>query len=112
MSGGRYAPFLVHVAAAPSVVEGSTNSPAAAVQRCVACGVILIDNTAWLEDRVAVATFGAEAGTEVPDGPSWWPAGALVATDKEPGSHQAAITYVVEEGTPLGDDERPCVGAG
>ncbi len=111
MSGGRYAPYVVHVAGAPAVTPSGT-SPAHALQRCVACGVTLIDNTAWLEDRVAVATFGADAGTEVPDGPTWYEAGALVATDKEPGSHQASITYVVESGTPLGDDERPCVGAG
>lgn len=88
----RKAPFLVHVA----------GSPMALVQRCIACHTILTDNTGWAEGRVAVMD-GDDSG------PSWWPVGQKIATDKEPGSCSASMTYVVE-GDELGDDEQPCVG--
>lgn len=91
---GRPPPLLVHVAGEPQPDH---------LQRCVPCGTVLTDNRAWLEGNVAVMD-GDDSG------PSWWPAGALVATDKKPGSHQPSITYVVESGTPLDDDERSCVG--
>lgn len=90
----RPAPLLVHVAGAP----GDDH-----LQRCVPCGTVLTDNRAHFEGR-RVVLVGDPA-----DEPSWWPAGALVATDKEIGSHRASITYVVESGTPLDDDEQPCV---
>jgi hypothetical protein len=90
------APLVVHVAGAADGL----------VQRCVACGAELYDNRAWFEGQAAVLT-----GTgETEDGPSWWPVGALVATDKD-GSGQPScrpsITYVIE-GRPLEDDEHPC----
>lgn len=90
----RLAPLLVHVAGEP---QGDH------LQYCIPCGTVLTDNRAWFTGDVAVVD-GDDAG------PSWWPAGALVATDKEPGSHQPSITYVVDGG-PLDDDEQPCVGA-
>lgn len=92
----RLAPFVVHVA----------GEPADWLQRCVACGVVLTDNTAWPAGRVAVA------GDDDPHGgPSWWPVSALVATDKVEGSNRASCTYTVEPGRALDDDERPCVTA-
>jgi hypothetical protein len=95
----RRAPLLlVHVAGEPTPDH---------LQRCVPCGTVLTDNTGWWEGRVAVPTLGDD--DPGPAGPSWWPSGALVATDKEIGSHRASITYVVESGTPLDDDEKPCV---
>lgn len=95
---GRQAPFVVHVAGAPEV----HTSPPSAVQRCVACGAALIDNTGWLHDQVAVPE-GDDSG------PAWWPVTALVATDKEPGTCKPSMTYVVEQGRALDDDEQPCV---
>jgi hypothetical protein len=83
------APFVVHTAGAP--VD--------ALQRCVPCGFVLTDNTAWFEGRVAIPIGQDDHG------PSWWPSGALVATDKN-GSH-VSITYVVD-GRHLAPDEIPC----
>lgn len=85
------APFVVHTAGPPT----------GAVQRCGTCGFVIMDNTAWFEGCVMVMN-GDDCG------PSWWPFGALVATDKADGC--ASITYVVE-GRELDADERPCAGA-
>lgn len=85
------APFVVHTAAMPGPDL---------IQRCVACGTVLVDNTAWAEGRVAVL-----AGDD--RGPTWWPQAALVATDKVPGSCAPSITYTID-GRALDDDERPC----
>jgi hypothetical protein len=88
--------FAVHVAGEP----GGDH-----VQRCVPCGAVLTDNRPWWEGRVAVPE-GSER-----DGPSWWPAGALVATDKthdgrpHPGG---SMTYAVDPTRRLDNDERPC----
>lgn len=84
-------PFIVHVAGNPQTDH---------LQHCVACGVLLLDNRPWYEGRVAVPV-GQEN-----DGPGWWPAGALVATDKQPG--QAGMTYVIEKDQPLSANEMPC----
>lgn len=83
-------PFTVHTAGQP----GNDH-----LQRCVPCGVVLTDNTAWAEGRVAVMD-GDDTG------PPWWPVGALVATDKIPG--RASMTYTVEGGRPLAADEAAC----
>ncbi len=90
--------LVVHVAGAPQPDH---------LQRCVPCGTVLTDNRAWWSDQ------GVAVWSDSPDdaGPSWWPAGALVATDKQPGSTAPSITYVIEEGIPLDDDEKPCVSA-
>lgn len=84
-------PFLVHVAGNPQDDH---------LQHCVACGAPLMDNRPWYEGRVAVPV-----GQET-DGPGWWPAGALVATDKQPGT--AGMTYVVDKDRPLSADEMAC----
>lgn len=86
------APFVVHIAA----------NPVGMVQSCSACGWPLMDNTAWTEGRVAVPD--ADAGR----GPSWWPAGQRIATDK-PTPDRGGVTYTVND-RPLGDDERLCAG--
>lgn len=88
-------PVLVHVAGEPQPDH---------LQRCVPCGTVLNDNRSWWAGTVAVMD-GDDTG------PSWWPVGALVATDKEPGSHQPSITYVIEQSVGLDDNERPCVSA-
>lgn len=87
------APFVVHTAAAP----------AGAVQHCGICGAVLIDNTAWFDGNVMIPVGQDDRG------PSWWPFGALVATDKD-GSRSSSITYVVD-GRELAADERLCAGA-
>lgn len=88
------APFVVHTAAAAI----------GWVQPCAACGWPLIDNTAWAEGRVAVPIEDDGRG------PSWWPVGAQVATDKA-SSRDGGMTYVVApDGRPLDDDERLCGG--
>lgn len=94
MTGGRRAPFIVHVAGEPSTDHR---------QRCVPCGTVLTDNRPWWSEDGVALVDGDERG------PSWWPAGALVATDKEPDSHHASVTYVVDADRGLDDDERPCV---
>lgn len=96
-------PFLVHVAGAPTVRAATANTAASALQTCVPCGATLLDNTAWLEGNVAVMD-GDER-----DGPTWWPAGALVATDRHHAGGGPVITYVVEANTSLDDDEQSCV---
>lgn len=97
MSGHRLPPFVVHVAGAPQDDH---------LQRCVPCGAVLTDNRGWWSEQ-GVAVWSSD--DTAPAGPSWWPAGALVATDREPGSPHASMTYVIEAGIPLGDDERSCV---
>jgi len=87
------APFVVHVASAP----------VGATQSCAACDFVLTDNSAWFEGRVAVP-----AGDDS-RGPSWWPNGAQVATDKTATS-RGGMTYLVDD-RPLDDDERYCAGA-
>jgi hypothetical protein len=87
--------FLVHVAGVPAPDH---------IQRCVACGVELLDNRARAEGRVAVSD--GDAGR----GPTWWPPGALVATDKPRNGTGVSMTYVVDGGD-LDDDERPCTPA-
>lgn len=84
-------PFIVHTAAAPGPDM---------LQRCVLCGFVLTDNTAWAEGRIAVME-GDDSG------PSWWPAAALVATDKTPGSAMASCTYTLD-GRGLDHDEQLC----
>lgn len=91
-------PMLVHVAGEPGPDH---------LQRCVACGFVLTDNTAWWSEG-GVAVWSPD-GDAADAGPSWWPSGALVATDKEPGSGKPSITYTVDAAIPLDDDERPCV---
>ncbi len=83
-------PFTVHIA----------GKPHDHVQHCVPCGAVLIDNTAWAEGRVAVPVGQENTG------PGWWPAGALIATDKQPG--ESGMTYVVDKDRPLGADEVAC----
>lgn len=86
-------PFVVHTAAAPA---GNT-------QHCASCGWTLQDNTPWAEGRVAVM-----AGDD--RGPIWWPTGARIATDHpEPGA--GGMTYAVDDGRALAEDERLCAGA-
>lgn len=87
-------PFLVHVAGAPGA-DGQ--------QRCVPCGVVLLDARPQLEGRAMIPDG------QPYDGPSWWPPGALVATDKVEGSREPSMTYVVDQARGLADDERPCV---
>lgn len=88
-------PFTVHVAGEPSSDHR---------QRCVPCGVVLMDNTAWWEQGVAVPV-GQDN-----ERPGWWPAGALIATDRQPEQASASITYVVDGRVDghLDADERPC----
>lgn len=88
------APFVVH----------TTAPPVGWVQRCASCGWVLQDNTAWFEGRVAVPTEDADRG------PSWWPTGDRIATDKTtPGA--GGMTYAVgPEGRSLDADERYCAG--
>lgn len=85
--------FEVHVAGEPAGDH---------IQRCVACGAVLIDNRPWWEGRVAVPVDDAATA-----GPSWWPVGALVATDKRRDGTGGGMTYTVD-GRGLADDERPC----
>lgn len=87
--------FLVHVAGEPGPDH---------MQRCVPCGAVLLDNRPWWEGRVAVPDGNADRGAV------WWPAGALVATDKPRNGRGVSMTYVVE-GAALDDDERPCTPA-
>lgn len=60
-----------------------------------------MDNTAWAEGRMAVPE-GDERG------PSWWPAGQRIATDK-PTPGAGGMTYVLND-RPLAEDERYCAG--
>lgn len=86
-------PFTVHTAA----------PPIGWVQSCAACGFVLLDNTAWSEGRVAVME-GDDRG------PSWWPAGQRIGTDKT-ADQRGGMTYVVNPpARPLADDERVCAG--
>lgn len=86
--------FVVHVAARP----GDDH-----LQRCVACGWTLADNQGWWSaEGVAVWSDGAGHA-----GPSWWPAGALIGTDKTAAT-RGGMTYVHPTGRPLGADERAC----
>ena len=97
MTAGRpksMPPVLVHVAGVPGPDH---------LQRCVPCGTVLTDNRGWWDGTIAVVE-GDDSG------PSWWPSGALIATDKQPGSDRASITYVIGQGIPLDDDEQPCTG--
>lgn len=90
----RPPPILVHVA-------GAGPSSPDHVQRCLSCGAELYDGRPFFEGRAVVL-----AGDD--DGPSWWPAGALVATDRHVAGNGPVITYVVEAAVPLDDDEQPC----
>ena len=86
--------FLVHTAAAPGVDYR---------QRCVVCGLVLLDNSGWFTGQVAVM-----AGDD--RGPSWWPPAALVGSDKQPGG-RGGMTYLRSPDRLLDDDERPCAVA-
>lgn len=86
-------PFVVHTAAAP----------AGATQHCASCGWPLQDNTSWAEGHVAVV-HGDDRG------PTWWPAGARVATDK-PAPDVGGTTYALDDTRALAEDERYCAGA-
>ncbi len=92
-------PIEVHVAGTPGPDH---------VQRCVACGAVLTDGRPWYEGRVAVLVADTDAGR---DGPSWWPAAALVATDKPRDGRGGGMTYVIDPQVGLDDDERPCTPA-
>lgn len=93
----RPPPILVHVAGAPGPDR---------VQRCLSCGAELYDGRPHYEGRTVVLI-----GEPDLDGPSWWPAGALVATDRHVAGNGPVITYVVEANVPLDDDEeQPCTG--
>jgi hypothetical protein len=87
------APFVVHTA----------GNPVGPVQHCTTCRFVVMDHTARFEGRAMIPD------SQPDDGPSWWPFGALVATDKTDGSH-ASITYVLND-RGLADDERLCAGA-
>lgn len=106
-------PFVVHVAGAAVKSPASPAAGETLVQRCVACGFVLIDNTAWLAGTVAVAPLnlaaagGATVEARPVDGPSWYPIGALIGTSKTD-ENQGGMTYVRPEGRPLGADERSC----
>jgi hypothetical protein len=93
--------FVVHVAAAPVHLPATADAGAQLAQRCLACGFVLVDNTGWL----------TEGGVLVPDGqtggPSWFPIGDLVGTDKT-AEKPSGMTYVKPEGRPLDANERPC----
>jgi hypothetical protein len=92
--------WIIHVA----------GPPVGAAQTCVACGYILMDNTPWIEGRVAVME-GDDSG------PGWWPAGERIGTN-DLGSPRAVpnvpvggCTFVVgPPGRPLEADERLCAG--
>lgn len=86
--------FTVHAAGAPAPDHR---------QRCFSCGFVLLDNSGW--DAGLVAVPDADAGR----GPSWYPVGALVATDKTE-ERRGGMTYVVPSERPLAGDERPCTG--
>lgn len=88
--------FVVHVAGAPLRTEVEL------VQRCAVCGFVLLDNTGWLTGDTAVPNTGAPAD------PSWYPSGALVATDKTDQT-RGGMSYVHPSGQPLTAEERPCV---
>ncbi|MEU7590615.1 hypothetical protein AB0A95_30535 [Micromonospora sp. NPDC049230] len=87
--------FVVHVAGEP----GDDH-----VQRCVPCGAVLHDGRPWFEGRVAVPVGSG------PDYPSWWPPGALVATDKPHDGTGGGMTYTIDDRA-LDDDEGPCTPA-
>jgi hypothetical protein len=104
--------IVVHVAGAPTKVFPGPNTDASATQRCVACGFLLIDNTAWLAGRAEVVLeLAAEGGGTIPartvDGPSWYPAGALIGTDKT-SETAGGMTYVKPDGAALDDNETAC----
>lgn len=86
-------PFVVHTAAPPVGV----------VQPCAACGWPLMDNTAWAAGNMAVPE------SDVGRGPSWWPVGHRVATDK-PSPDAGGLTYVLGDRL-LADDEQLCAGS-
>lgn len=95
--GGRdvTALFVVHTAGAPGPDH---------VQRCVVCGLVLIDNAGWVTGDVAVLD-GDDRG------PSWWPVAALVGSSKRPGD-RGGVAYLRAADRPLLDDnERPCLVA-
>lgn len=77
--------------------------PVGWVQCCGACGFVLQDNTAWAEGRVAVRIEDEGCG------PSWWPTGQRIGTDKVAGEY-GGCTFVLEDGRPLEPDERLCAG--
>jgi hypothetical protein len=87
--------FEVHVAGVPGPDH---------IQRCLPCGAVLYNGRPWYEGRIAVPV-GQER-----DGPGWWPAGALVATDKprDGSAHPGGSMTFVIEGRALDPDERPC----
>lgn len=93
--------FTVHVAGAPTKVFPGPDTAASATQRCVVCGLVLVDNTGWMTGGVAVVD-GDER-----DGMSWFPAGALVGTDKVEG-RPGGMIYLRPEGRPLGVNETAC----
>jgi hypothetical protein len=86
--------LVVHTAGAPVKVFPGPNTLGSATQRCVACGFLLIDNTGAM-------AVGEDAAA------GWWPAGALVATDKT-AEGAGGMTYVVAAGRKLDDNEVPC----
>ncbi len=92
--------FVVHVAGTPITVFPEGDRPALATQRCVACGFLLIDNSAWLSGAAAVVEDDQR-------GMSWFPAGALIGTDKRD-NRAGGMSYVRETGRPLDDNERAC----
>jgi hypothetical protein len=84
------APVLVHVAGQPGPDE---------VQRCVSCGVELLDN----RGRPPTGEEGYAR---------WWQVGDLVAVDKPDGVRGPGVSYLKAGGSGLGARERPCTPAG
>lgn len=80
-----------------------SGEPIGWVQSCVACRFVLIDNKAWPEGRAAVVDTDDR-------GPTWWPAGARIGTDKTSES-RGGCTYVLDEDRDLDNNERLCAGA-
>jgi hypothetical protein len=89
--------LVVHVAGAPTKVFPGPDTTGSATQRCAVCGFLLIDNT---------GAMAVSEGGEAPDA-AWWPAGALVATDKT-AEGAGGMTYVVAADRKLDDNEVPC----
>lgn len=106
--------FTVHVAGAPTTVFPE-DGPASATQRCAVCGFLLLDNTPWMTGAAAVADLPLVAVDGVVPAPvidadrgmSWYPAGALIGTDKTDET-RGGMTYVRDSGRPLDDNEVAC----
>lgn len=107
--------FVVHVAGAPTTVFPGPDTPASATQRCAVCGFLLLDNSPWVNGSVEVAELPLvavdgivpAAVVNADRGMAWYPAGALIGTDKRDET-RGGMTYVREGGRPLDANERAC----